>query len=67
MDKKPALESKLVEEFVGKSHGDWERVKELLAEEPALVNAYLGRDSTDRKCRSRRRRCKSRAGVSYIA
>ena len=54
MDKKPALESKLVEEFVGKSHGDWERVKELLAEEPALVNAYLGWDSTDRTCRSRR-------------
>jgi hypothetical protein len=39
MDKKPALESKLVEEFVLKSHGDLDRVKELLVQEPALVNA----------------------------
>ncbi len=39
MDKKPALELKLVEEFVSKAHGDLERVKELLAQEPALVNA----------------------------
>ncbi len=39
MDKKPALELKLIEEFVGKAHGDLERVKELLAQEPALVNA----------------------------
>ncbi len=39
MDTKPALELKLVEEFVGVSHGNLERVKELLAQEPALVNA----------------------------
>jgi hypothetical protein len=39
MEKKPALESKLVEEFVAKAHGDLERVKELLAHEPALINA----------------------------
>jgi hypothetical protein len=39
MDKKPVLEAKLVEEFVGKAHGDLERVKELLTQEPALVNA----------------------------
>ncbi len=39
MENKPALEAKLVEEFVGKSHGDLERVKEMLAQEPALVNA----------------------------
>ncbi len=39
MDKKPALEAKLVEEFVGMAHGNLERVKELLAQEPALVNA----------------------------
>lgn len=39
MDKKPALEAKLVEEFVGKSHGDLERVKEMLSQEPALINA----------------------------
>ena len=35
----PALEATLVQEFVGKSHGDLERVKELLTQEPALVNA----------------------------
>lgn len=39
MDTKPALDSKLVEEFVGVSHGNFERVKELLTQEPALVNA----------------------------
>lgn len=39
MEKKSALEASLVEEFVGKSHGDLERVKELLAQEPALINA----------------------------
>ena len=39
MDKKPALDAKLVEEFVGNAHGNFERVKELLDQEPALVNA----------------------------
>jgi hypothetical protein len=39
MDKKPALEARLVEEFIIKAHGDLERVKEMLAQEPALVNA----------------------------
>ena len=39
MEKKPALEATLVEEFVGKSHGDLDRVKELLSQEPALINA----------------------------
>jgi len=39
MDAKPALDSKLVEEFVGVSHGNFERVKELLTQEPALINA----------------------------
>jgi hypothetical protein len=40
METKPAaLETILVQEFVSKSHGDLERVKELLAQEPALVNA----------------------------
>ncbi|MFN8382618.1 MAG: hypothetical protein U0V02_11790 [Anaerolineales bacterium] len=39
MATKPALDLKLVEEFVGVSHGNFERVKELLAQEPALVNA----------------------------
>jgi hypothetical protein len=39
MDKKPPLEATLIQEFVGKSHGDLNRVKELLAQEPALINA----------------------------
>ena len=39
MDKKPALDTNLVEEFVGNAHGNLERVKELLAQEPGLVNA----------------------------
>ena len=39
MEKVPALENTIVEEFVGVSHGDLNRVKELLAQEPALVNA----------------------------
>lgn len=39
MEKKPALEATLVQEFVGKSHADLEGVKELLAQEPALINS----------------------------
>lgn len=39
MDTKPALESELVHEFVGNAHGDLDRVKELLVQEPALINA----------------------------
>jgi len=39
MEKKAALEAEQVQEFVVKSHGDLERVKELLAQEPALINA----------------------------
>lgn len=39
MDTKPALETKLVQEFVSVAHSDLNRVKELLAQEPALVNA----------------------------
>jgi hypothetical protein len=39
LEKKPALKPDLVEEFVGKAHGDLDRVKELLAQEPALINA----------------------------
>jgi hypothetical protein len=39
MEKKTALKAELVQEFVGKSHGDLERVKELLAQEPGLINA----------------------------
>jgi len=39
MEEKTALEATLVHEFVGNAHGNLERVKELLAQEPALVNA----------------------------
>ncbi|HEV7402906.1 MAG TPA: hypothetical protein VGO11_08275 [Chthoniobacteraceae bacterium] len=39
MDKKPAIPPALVSEFVGKAHGDFERVKELLEQEPALLHA----------------------------
>ena len=39
MDTKPALELKLVQEFVGNAHGDLNRVKELLTQEPGLINA----------------------------
>ena len=39
MEKVSALEITLVQEFVAKAHGDLDRVKELLAQEPGLVNA----------------------------
>jgi hypothetical protein len=39
METKPALEASLVQEFVGNAHGDLNRVKELLAQEPALIHA----------------------------
>jgi hypothetical protein len=39
MEKKPALEASLVQDFVGNAHGDLNRVKELLAQEPALINS----------------------------
>ena len=39
MEKKPALEASLIQDFVGNAHGDLERVKELLAQEPALINS----------------------------
>ena len=35
----PKLDSALVKEFVGKSHSDPDRVKELLEEHPTLLNA----------------------------
>lgn len=38
MEKQPLAPS-LVQEFVGNAHGNLERVRELLAQEPALVNA----------------------------
>jgi len=39
MEKKPALEATLVQEFVISAHGDLDRTREFLAQEPALVNA----------------------------
>jgi len=39
MEKKSALELKLVQDFVGKSHADLDAVKELLMQEPALINS----------------------------
>jgi hypothetical protein len=39
METKPALDSKLVAEFVRVAHGDFARTKELLDQEPNLVNA----------------------------
>ena len=39
MESKPALDASLVQQFVGNAHGDLDRVKELLQQEPALINA----------------------------
>lgn len=39
MESRPALQPELVQEFVGNAHGDLERVRELLSQEPALINA----------------------------
>jgi len=39
MEKKAAIESSLVQDFVGNAHGNLDRVKELLALEPALINS----------------------------
>jgi len=42
METKPTLEASLVQQFVGNAHGDLDRVKELRANEPALINAAWG-------------------------
>ena len=39
MERIPAIELDLVQEFVAKAHGDFARVKELLAQQPGLINA----------------------------
>ena len=39
MSEKARIDPTLVQEFVAKSHGGFERVQELLTQEPALVNA----------------------------
>lgn len=39
MGVKPVLSPDMVKDFVGTAHGDFERVKEMLAEEPALLDA----------------------------
>lgn len=39
MEKKPALEMYLVQEFVSKAHADLDAIKELLLREPTLINS----------------------------
>jgi hypothetical protein len=39
MDRGPALKPDLVQEFVRVAHADLDRVKQLMEEEPALINA----------------------------
>lgn len=39
MENKAPLAPEMVQEFVGKAHGDLNRVKELLEQEPGLANA----------------------------
>lgn len=39
MPKKPALQPEMVHEFVNEAHGNLGRVRELLEQEPALLNA----------------------------
>jgi hypothetical protein len=39
MEKKPALEATLVQDFVGKAHSDLEGLQELLGREPTLINS----------------------------
>ena len=39
VNKPPALKAELVQEFVVKAHADLNRVRELLKQEPSLVNA----------------------------
>lgn len=41
MDKKPQIHPEKVQAFVGNAHGDLDRVRSLLSEEPALLNAAL--------------------------
>lgn len=39
MEKKPALEATLIQDFVSKSHADLEGIQELLTRQPALINS----------------------------
>lgn len=39
MENRPALELHLVQEFVSKAHADLDGVKQLLAQEPGLINS----------------------------
>ena len=39
MEENTRIDSSLVQEFVGKAHGDLDRVRQMLAEQPALLNA----------------------------
>ena len=48
VNKPPALKPELVMEFVAKAHADFQRVRELLQQEPALVNASWDSASTQK-------------------
>lgn len=39
MENKQAIQPDLVKDFVGNAHGDLERVKQLLEQEPGIINA----------------------------
>jgi hypothetical protein len=39
METKHPLEASLFQQFIGNAHGDLNRIKELLAQEPAMINA----------------------------
>jgi hypothetical protein len=39
VENKPSIQPELVQAFVGNAHGDLDRVKEMLEQEPGLVNA----------------------------
>ena len=47
MEEKATLAATLVQEFVGKAHGDLDRVRGMLAQEPGLVNATWDWSSGD--------------------
>jgi hypothetical protein len=47
METKPIIEAALVQQFVGNAHGDLDRIKELLTQEPALItSAGIGEAET---------------------
>jgi hypothetical protein len=55
----PRLEPELVRDFVSNAHGDLERVRDLLRQQPALVNAAWdwGQGNRVKKDRDKRLKC----------